>query len=397
MLSSRVLAVARAGARGTTSDHAIAAATSGLLTLLVYTHAGYPLLARWLAGKQRPVNDRSSHALPSLTVVIPARNEADFIQAKLADTVAQDYPAELLEILVVDDASTDKTVALAEDFSQVRVLRQAMWLGKAAALNRGVANAQGEIVVFTDANGSLIAGSLRAIVGPFADPAVAVVGGEKRPVGGGAHGKGESMYWALESGLKKAEGKLGSVVGADGGIYAVRASTYVPLPAGIYADDYWIPLDALSRGRDVRHISEAAAVEAVSRSKRDDFERRTRIAAGIWHGSWAHRGLAHPRRGFKSVAFISHRVLRSIVVPTSLPVLAVLPLFRLEARWARLLLGTQLLCWGAAALGAVTDASGLGAPYQFAATNAAAVRGGVRQVLRRQSPQWMRTARGAWA
>ena len=389
---------------GQTSPHRriSSAVAVGSLAAVAYTHVGYPLAMRFAARRRAGGPPPLSIApLPTVTVVIPAFNEQRFIGQKIADTLAQDYPAELLDVLVVDDGSEDGTAdvvrAAEEESPCVRLVQQETRGGKSSALNRGVHEATGEVVVFTDANGSLLPGSLRAVVAPFEDPRTAVVSGTKKPIGSGAHGDGESAYWRLESGLKAAESVFGVVVGADGGIFAVRREAYEPIPPGVYADDYWIPLAALDRGYRVAHAPDACAVEAVSLTKRDDFERRARISAGIWHGSLAKLSLADPRRGWVALAFVSHRCLRTGVVPVLLPVL-----LGASGRAAdrhpgmRALWWAQVACWAAAAGGATTNNKALAIPYQFALTNVAALRGGLRQLSGRQTGLWKRTSRGRW-
>ena len=395
----------RTTSRGTGSSASRISTTValGCLAVAAYTHVGYPVLMRLAARRQVAAGSSGSAAsLPTLTVVIPAHNEQEFIGRKIEDTLAQGYPGHLLEVVVVDDGSEDGTAdlvrAAAATGAPVRLVQQGVRGGKSSALNRGVAEAGGEVVVFTDANGSLLPGSLHAIVAPFLDPRVAVVSGAKKPVGTGAHGDGESAYWRLESGLKTAESAFGAVVGADGGIFAVRRSTYQPIPPGVYADDYWIPLAALESGHRVAHVSQACAVEAVSLTKKDDFERRARISAGIWQGSVAKVRLADPRRGWVSLAFVSHRCLRTGVVP---PLLGVA--FWASARAARhnvpmrVLWWAQVLGWSAAGVGAKTNHKLLALPYQFALVNVAALRGGLRQLLGRQSGLWKQTSRGSWS
>lgn len=86
----------------------------------------------------------------AVTVVIPAWNAADDLPACLDGVVAQEYPD--LEILVVDDASTDATAEIAASRPRVRVLRSPENRGPAAARNRGIAAARGDVLVFLDAD-----------------------------------------------------------------------------------------------------------------------------------------------------------------------------------------------------------------------------------------------------
>ncbi|HXY93534.1 MAG TPA: glycosyltransferase family 2 protein, partial [Acidimicrobiia bacterium] len=359
------------------------------------THVGYPLAIRVLA-RRGSGRDGDETALPTLTVVIPAFNEERFIADKIRDTLAQDYPRALLSIVVADDGSTDGTARIAAGLG-VCVLSSAERGGKFDAINRAVPQADGDIVCLTDANGALAPGTLRAIAEAFDHPSVAVVSGTKAVLGTGAYGTGESFYWRMENATKQAESARGCTMGADGAIYAVRRTEFVPLPARTIADDLEVPFGAMGRGRWVRHAGRAVAYEEVSRSVGSEFERRTRIAAGVWQAIVRHRRLADPRRGWVAVAFVSHRVLRTAVVPPLLPVcLFGSAALARRSRVARGLLLAQLACYGAASAGALSDAPLLGVPLQFVLTNAASVRGAVRLLLRNQSSLWQRTERGRW-
>jgi cellulose synthase/poly-beta-1,6-N-acetylglucosamine synthase-like glycosyltransferase len=380
--------------RSPRSSEAVLAAFVGSVAT---TYVAYPAAIRVAAFLRRRRHRRpASGPLPTLTVVVPAHDEARYIASKLDELRADDYPPGLVDVLVVDDGSTDGTAALAAA-AGARVLHRPDRAGKSAALDDGVRAARGDVVVFTDANASLRHGTLRAVASEFADPRVAVTTGAKHPVGPGAHGAGESLYWRLEAGVKRAESEFGCVMGADGGVYAVRRSAFRPIPEGVYADDYWLPLDALSRGLAVTQAEGAVAVEAVAGRMVDDFERRTRIAAGIWDVSLAHLGLADPRRGVVAAAFICHRLLRSIATPVllvlALPAAAVA---RRRSPVARLLWWAQLAGYAGAAAGATTNRRAFAVPYEFVLVNAAAVRGGVRHLRHRQSARWAATTRGPW-
>jgi poly-beta-1,6-N-acetyl-D-glucosamine synthase len=371
------------------------------LGLVAYTHLGYPLLISAAARLSRRRHGRPDGAdpshLPTMTVVVPALDEEAVIEAKLDDVLAQDYPAELLEVVVVADGSSDRTAELAARRPGVRVLWAAERRGKAAAINRGAAVARSELLCLTDANCSLAPGALRALAAEFADPDTAVVGGVKSVVGAGARGRGEGLYWRLESHVKRCEAALGGAMGAPGELCGVRLAAFRPIPAGVINDDYHLTCDALARGLRVGYAPGAVAVEEVSSGVAEELERHSRIAAGTWQTTFQHLRLADPRRGWVAVAFLSHRVLRSIVVPPLLPVVLVASgSLAGRSRAARLLFAAQAGGYGAALVGGLTDQPKAAAPFQFLLTNVATLRGAWRYLARRQPVAWRRVARGAW-
>src|SRR6185369_14716206 len=135
------------------------------------------LLLLWAGAFGRPV--RRADVEPTVTVLIPAYNEAGAIGATLEAMLAQDYPPEMLEIVVVSDASDDGTDEIVAGFvgRGVALLRQAQRGGKALALNAAVARARGEIVVFADANSRFAPTAVRSLACNFADPSVGYVTG----------------------------------------------------------------------------------------------------------------------------------------------------------------------------------------------------------------------------
>jgi chlorobactene glucosyltransferase len=113
------------------------------------------LRADWLYRKMErlPITPLTE-TLPKLSIILPARNEAQNLQLTLPKLVSIDYPGDF-EIIVVDDDSEDGTAALAEEFG-TQVLRlktlPAGWLGKPHACHQGAARAKGEWLLFTDAD-----------------------------------------------------------------------------------------------------------------------------------------------------------------------------------------------------------------------------------------------------
>lgn len=363
----------------------------GSLAVLAYTYVGYPLLITVAA---RLARGRSSRrAAPAtveadLTVVIAAWNEEQIIAAKIDDTRRQEYGPGRLHIIVVADGSSDRTADIARE-KGVQVLHEARRRGKTSAVNRGIAASRSEFVCLTDANCFLAPAALQGLTAPFFDERVAVVSGVKSVTGPGVRGRGEGLYWRLETATKVAESVFGAVMGAPGELCGLRRAMTRPIPQGIVNDDYHLTCDALARSLVVRVAPGAVAYEQVSPRTFDEFERRTRIAAGTWQTTLGHLTLADPRRGWVALAFISHRVLRSLLAPALLPALLV-QTFRCSSvdRLARLLLIAQASAWVAALAGVVTDSPAAAVPFQFALTNLATLRGGARYLTGRQPAAW---------
>ena len=206
------------------------------LAILVFIYAGYPLLLALIVRVRGPRAVRTGSHLPSVSLVISAYNEADVIRIKLENTVALDYPRDLLQIVVISDASDDGTDEIAAEYTAshgVIVARQPERAGKTAGLNRTVPTLRGAIVVFSDANAMYKRNALKMLVRNFADPQVGCVTGQAKYVDGGdtAADAGERTYWNYEIAIKKLETALGSTVGGDGAIYAIRAFLWQTLPS----------------------------------------------------------------------------------------------------------------------------------------------------------------------
>ena len=286
------------------------------LVVLVYVYAGYPLLC-WLLSRLRRRPVRSAPGTPPVTIVISAYNEAGCIEATLRNKLALDYPDDLCEIIVVSDGSDDGTdeivariAAAAPD--RVRLLRQEPRAGKTNALNAAASIARGEILVFSDANSLYAPDALRRLVEPFADPAVGYATGRmlyKAP-DGSLTGEGCSAYMRYENSLRGLESAMGSVVGVDGGIDAVRASHYAAMRED-QQPDFVLPLSVVQRGLRVVFVPQARLYEASLARAGDEFRMRTRVALRAWHALRDMAILLNPLRyGIFSWQLFSHKWLR---------------------------------------------------------------------------------------
>jgi biofilm PGA synthesis N-glycosyltransferase PgaC len=323
------------------------------LAVVAWTYAGYPMLVYGLA-RLRPRIPRTAEIEPTLSVVLAVRDERAHLAAKLENLLALDYPAGRREIIVVSDGSTDGTEELVASFADRGVIleRTGRRVGKPAALNRGVARATGELVVFCDARQQIDARALRALARPFADPEVGAVSGELRL----PSTKGPGMYWRYEAFIRAQESKVDSLVGATGALYAIRRRLFRPLPEDTLVDDMFTPLQIVLRGYRVLFEPDAV-MHDVEVAPASEFKRKARTLAGNFQLLRHLPQLLDPRRNRLFIQFVSHKLMR-LACPFALAALlasnAVL-VVTFAPGWPLyvMTLGAQLAGYGLALRGAV--------------------------------------------
>lgn len=286
-----------------------------VIALVAYVYVGYPLflLLIRLTGVKEVATDSAE---PLVTLVISAFNEERVISTKLRNSVELNYPRDRLEIIVVSDASTDRTDERVAAFagSAVSLIRMPDRAGKTIGLNEAVRRATGEVIVFSDANAIYDREALRMLVRNFGDPSVgAVVGRSCYTDPSNEADRRESSYWDYEVLLKSLESQTGSVVGGDGAIYAVRRSCYAPM-AGDALSDFVNPLQVVQQG--YRCVYEPGAFSTEDSAGRFDreFKRKVRIVNRAWRATMNMKTMLNPfKYGLFSLKLISHKLLRWLV------------------------------------------------------------------------------------
>lgn len=371
--------------------------------LVVYHYLLYPALVILLS-RLRKSDDSASErptdsAPPSVTVVIAAYNEERVIAQKLENTLALDYPAERLQVIVAAHGSSDATADLARGFGSrgVRVLHEPARRGKTAALNRAVEAASSEIIVFSDANNQFNTDALRQLVRHFADPQVGGVCGLKQIYESADRESavGDGLYWKYESAIKIAESRLGSITGADGEIFAIRRALYRPLDESLINDDAAITFELVRNRYRVLYEPAARSYEHASIRIEDDFNVKVRMVSGGFQTlSRYWRFLMPPRRAF-AWAFISHKVLRWLA-PEFLVLMLACSILLVAQPFFQLMLVAQVgfyvlawLGWSRRTRGAMPIA--LYVPFYFCAMNLAALFGLYRFVT--STTQWKKAER----
>lgn len=253
--------------------------------MMFYVYAGYPGLVLFIGFfKNKKIHKYFFE--PFVTIVIPAYNEEKSIEATIRNKLDLDYPPEKIEIIVVSDGSTDSTEEIVKHFETkgVRLVRQGPRAGKTSALNLAVPMAKGEIVVFSDANSIYEGGALKAILTNFADADVGYVTGKMVYVNpdGTVIGDGCSAYMKYENFLRTCETKIGSVVGVDGGIDAVRKNLYKPMNPD-QLPDFVLPLSVVEQGSRVVYEPGALLREDALKESSDEYRMRVRVSLrALW-------------------------------------------------------------------------------------------------------------------
>jgi cellulose synthase/poly-beta-1,6-N-acetylglucosamine synthase-like glycosyltransferase len=373
------------------------AAFAAAAALVGYTYVAFPVLVL-LRARLRPRPYRSAPITPSVSLVIAARNEAGALPAKLDNLLALDYPPDRLEVLIASDGSDDGTeaIAAARGDERVRVLRLGR-VGKAEALNAAVAEATGEILVFSDANSLYAPDALRALVAPFADPTVGGVAGDQRyddDDADAAVAGGERRYWDLDRMLKHAESRGGNAISATGAIYAVRHTLFWTVPRGV-TDDFATSTAVIAQGRRLVFAPGAVAIEPVAKSGGAEFERKVRVMTRGLNAVVVRRELLDPRRhGFYALQLLSHKVLRRLM---ALPLAVLAVSAAIEARRSRLFRAAAAAQGAVYALGAAGLLLGgrerrgpriVALPAYFCLVNLASVRAVWNVVRRHRIDRW---------
>jgi len=272
-----------------------------------------------LLGTIKPFTISSKESWPSVSIIISAYNEEKHIEGKIENTLNLDYSVEEMEILVGSDGSSDATPNLLKKFIQrgVTVVNYKTNRGKTAVQNDLVQQAKGEILVFTDAASFLTPDALKKIVYSFSDNRVGCVAGRMLFINTNQNltTQSQGLYWQYESYIRKIESEIGSLIGVDGPLYAVRRSAYVPLGHDMISD-FLTPLLVLEQGKKVIMEPEALVYEEPKRKAQQEFTTRRRITLRALIGISAYRRLLNPiKYPLLSFQITFHKILRWAVGP----------------------------------------------------------------------------------
>lgn len=306
----------------------LAALTLISILLVVYHHAGYPLLLRYLT-RHRPEHQPEPLArhymphdedeqLPHIHLIVPAYNEARWIERKIRNISLLDYPYQRLTVTIACDGCRDNTAELArqeaskypqlpieiQDFSRNR--------GKVAVLNEVIGFSQADIIALSDVSAITPIDALLLAAAQFKTPRIGVVNSHYRLLEPGS--QGESAYWNYQSAIKTRESKLGATMGAHGACYLFRRNSFTPLPGDTINDDFILPMNVVLKGYQAIQDNRILSLELEKSDDSMDFNRRQRISSGNTQQLLRLLPLLHPRFGYTAFNFFSGKALR-VVMP----------------------------------------------------------------------------------
>jgi cellulose synthase/poly-beta-1,6-N-acetylglucosamine synthase-like glycosyltransferase len=300
------------------------AAVAVPVMLFGYAYVAYPIALAVVARRRTPrVVPEVPATWPTISITVPCYNEAARLGAALDALLAAAYPADRREILVISDASTDETDAIAEAYRDrgVRLIRLPDRRGKTAAEHAGVDASRGEIVVNVDASVLIDAQSLTHLVRALGDPTVGVASSRDVSVGEESidGNSGESGYVGYEMWVRALETRVYSIVGASGSFFAMRRSVHQPdFPEGL-SRDFAAALLAVEKGYRAVSVEEAICFVPRTHSLSREYHRKARTMARGLQTLWYKRHLMNPvRYGLFAWMLISHKLCRwlaSLLLP----------------------------------------------------------------------------------
>jgi cellulose synthase/poly-beta-1,6-N-acetylglucosamine synthase-like glycosyltransferase len=326
------------------------------VAIATYAYVVYPAVL-WMLARSRPPQSTPTHsAMPGVTIVVPAYNEEHQIGGAIDALLAQDYPAEHRQILIVSDASSDRTDDIVSGYAAqgVELLRMSRRSGKTAAENASVASIRGEIVINTDASVRLHPAAVRLLVQAMSDPQVGVA--STRDVSMTVQGRAnpaEAGYVGYEMRVRQLETRAGGIVGASGSGYAIRSELHRHPVREDLSRDFSAALTAHRHGYRAVSVEDALCFVPRTASLSREYRRKVRTMSRGMDTIYFNRDLLDPLvHGPFAWKLLSHKIARWAVPLSGILALAGLVLLALERPLAWIAVAAAVLLAGLGVLGA---------------------------------------------
>lgn len=284
---------------------------------IIYPYIIFPLILIVISRLINSTTDKKA-ITPKVSMIIAAYNEENSIAKKLENTLALDYPSAQLEIIIASDGSDDNTIDIVRSYNNTCIkYLDLSRRGKIFALSDAVEACTGQVLVFSDANTMFDTSALKMLVRNFADENVGGVCGNQlhtKDIANDTSTEGEKWYWRYDKWLKSLESQTGSIVSADGAIYAIRKKLFRTPDSASVTDDFAISTYVIEQGYRLVYEPKAIANEPTTGKTKKEFSRKVRIINRGLRGVILRKKLLNPfRYGFYSVIIFSHKISRRIV------------------------------------------------------------------------------------
>ena len=314
----------------------------------LYAYVAYPLILWVISRVNEPAVSKPPVDLPFVSIVVPAYNEEGQIAGAIDALLAQDYPRDHLQILILSDASTDRTDEIVASYAVrgVELMRMPERSGKTRAENISVERLRGEIIVNTDASIRLHPAAVRELVAHMSDPLVGVASGRDISVSEmpRAVNVTEAGYVNYEMWVRSLETRTGGIVGASGSCYAIRAHLHrIPIREEL-SRDFCAALTARMHGLCSVSVNTAICLVPSTPSLGREYRRKVRTISRGMDTLHYRRELLDPTRyDVFAWKLFSHKICRWALPVAVIPGVIGLAILSYTYAWAEIALAAGAL------------------------------------------------------
>lgn len=371
---------------------------------MIHSYVLYPIIIKVIPQKNEDAIGNSHKS--TVSIVLSAYNEETVIRRRIENLAEQNFDFSSLEVLIGSDNSSDKTNELLEElrykYSWLKVFIFDKRRGKAAVLNDLVEKSKNEILVFTDANSMFDKNALIELIKYFQNNFIGGICGKlilQNPNVNKSENVEEKRYWEYETQIKEDEGRNGILIGANGGIYAIREKLFTKIPTDrAVTDDLYITLSILSQGYMFKYNGKALAYEDVASSIVSEYKRKIRFSATNFQTLFYFKNLLFNTNILLSFALWSHKIIRWFTSVLLVLLLLTNILLFSEGQYFKLLLYFQVGFYSSAFCGFLLRKTKIKfkvftITFYFLMTNVAMFIGLIKFVFKRHTAYWQSTPR----
>lgn len=321
-----------------------------------YSYFIYPiillLINKFKPDRLSPV-DSDSKSKPCISFIITAFNEENNIANKIENTLAVDYPPDLLEIIIASDGSTDKTNTIVQSYAHKGIILHNVKerKGKENAQKSAISSAKGEILVFSDVSTHIEVCALKQIAERFESTEIGAISSEDRFLTDKGEVAGEGAYVRYEMWLRKLESNVEGLVGLSGSFFAARKEVCQDWNIGV-PSDFNTALNCVKNGYTAITAPELLGFYPNLKDETKEYQRKVRTVIRGMAALFSQSFIMNPfKYGLFAFQVISHKLMRWLV-PWFLLLTFIFNLLIIDSSWLfNFSFIAQCIFYGVAAIG----------------------------------------------